>query len=176
MSWLNSLSHYSLLLFDYQISFWTQTTALKILSLSHTASGGLALVAGYDVTCEEISVVERMGNCPQFDIIWPGQSVQRHLEFFSELKGLPKNQTKEIAHGFAAAVGLGSPEVYHRAAGSLSGGMRRRLSIAISLIGAPSVLLLDGEFKPLLFQCEMIRVSEACLFFSIVTFFFCQRI
>lgn len=63
-----------------------KTTALKILSISHAASSGLALVAGYDVSCEETSVFERLGNCPQFDIIWPGQSVRYHLDFFAPLK------------------------------------------------------------------------------------------
>jgi ABC-type multidrug transport system ATPase subunit len=43
----------------------------------------------------------------------------------------------------ATAVGLGSPDVYTRQSGKLSGGMRRRLSIAVSLLGSPKVVNLD---------------------------------
>ncbi len=57
------------------------------------------------------------------------------------MKGLP--QVKEASKAIAKAVGLGASEVYNRAAKHLSGGMRRRLSIAISFVGAPGVLLLD---------------------------------
>lgn len=120
-----------------------KSTCLKILATNHESSGGLAYVAGYDVSCERLAVFQNLGNCPQFDIIWPNLSVKNHLEFFARLKGLPRNELRDIAHSFAKAVGLGAPEVYTRNAGQLSGGMRRRLSIAISFIGAPNVLLLD---------------------------------
>ena len=116
-----------------------KTTALKILAGAHDSTEGLGLVAGYDCDVERISVFERLGNCAQFDVVWGNQSVQRHLEFFARLKGLPRTEIKTLAD----AVGLGSNEVYARAAGKLSGGMRRRLSIGMALIGSPSVVILD---------------------------------
>ena len=70
-------------------------------------------------------------------------SVRRHLEFFAALKGLPRKEISSIARAVATAVGLGTEDVYRRNAGLLSGGMRRRLSIGMSLIGAPRVLILD---------------------------------
>jgi len=120
-----------------------KTTALKILSTDHKASTGLALVASYDVGCEKIQVYERLGNCPQFDVVWPFLTVGEHLEFFARLKGLPTGKVEAACNSIAKAVGLGTPEVYCRQAGHLSGGMRRRLSIAIAFIGAPQTLLLD---------------------------------
>ena len=117
-----------------------KTTALNILAGIHSASSGIGLISGYDVETELNSVCERLGNCPQFDCVWKDQSVQRHLEFYASLKGIDDpNAAMDIAN----AVGLGAPEVYTRQSGALSGGMRRRLSIAVSLLGSPDTLLLD---------------------------------
>ena len=120
-----------------------KSTTLKILSISHEATSGDAFVSGYSVSQDHIPIFERLGSCPQFDVVWPQLTVKQHLEFFSALKGLPRKETKAIAFALAQAVGLGTEEAYNRRAGDLSGGMRRRLSMAISLVGAPDVLLLD---------------------------------
>eukprot|EP00573_Skeletonema_grethae_P008746 CAMPEP_0201706040 /NCGR_PEP_ID=MMETSP0578-20130828/47609_1 /ASSEMBLY_ACC=CAM_ASM_000663 /TAXON_ID=267565 /ORGANISM="Skeletonema grethea, Strain CCMP 1804" /LENGTH=1815 /DNA_ID=CAMNT_0048194413 /DNA_START=88 /DNA_END=5535 /DNA_ORIENTATION=- len=118
-----------------------KTTALKIMAGMHDSSGGIGLVAGFDVEAERLDVYKNLGNCPQFDCVWDNQSVCRHLEFYARLKGIkdPVKAAKEIA----VAVGLGETDVYTRNAANLSGGMRRRLSIAVSLLGSPNVLFLD---------------------------------
>jgi ATP-binding cassette, subfamily A (ABC1), member 5 len=76
-------------------------------------------------------------------VFWPLLSVQEHLEFLSQLKGLTRKESKQAAYEMAIAVGLGSEEVYARYAKHLSGGMRRRLSIASALLCSPKVFLLD---------------------------------
>ncbi|GFH45835.1 hypothetical protein CTEN210_02309 [Chaetoceros tenuissimus] len=120
-----------------------KSTTLKILACNHTSTSGIALVKGHDVNRETLRVFENLGNCPQHDKIWEKLTVREHLEYFSRMKGIARKQVKAAALHLAKAVGLGQNDVYNRYAGNLSGGMRRRLSIAISLIGAPSTLLLD---------------------------------
>eukprot|EP00339_Tiarina_fusa_P012759 CAMPEP_0117055772 /NCGR_PEP_ID=MMETSP0472-20121206/38691_1 /TAXON_ID=693140 ORGANISM="Tiarina fusus, Strain LIS" /NCGR_SAMPLE_ID=MMETSP0472 /ASSEMBLY_ACC=CAM_ASM_000603 /LENGTH=1686 /DNA_ID=CAMNT_0004771953 /DNA_START=109 /DNA_END=5169 /DNA_ORIENTATION=- len=120
-----------------------KTTALKVLSCAHDSSGGIGLIAGYDCADEKIQVFERLGNCAQFDVIWEARSVKQHIEFFARLKGLPMKEVANAARSIATAVGLGDEDAYHRNAGALSGGMRRRLSLGLSLIGAPKVVILD---------------------------------
>lgn len=120
-----------------------KTTALKILAGAHESTAGVGMVAGHDCNTEKLEIFERLGNCAQFDVVWKKRRVRDHLEFFAVLKGVPRSKATEVARSAAAAVGLKSLDVFHRNAGDLSGGMRRRLSIAISLIGSPKVNILD---------------------------------
>mmetsp|Transcript_3349 Transcript_3349/g.6402 ORF Transcript_3349/g.6402 Transcript_3349/m.6402 type:complete len:1761 (+) Transcript_3349:6162-11444(+) len=119
-----------------------KTTALKILAGLHDSTSGVAFVGGYHIELEKLSAFEVLGNCPQFDVIWPNMTVKKHLEFIARLKGLPSAQIQDIALTMARAVGIGGI-AFNRKAQHLSGGMRRRLSIAIALIGAPEIVLLD---------------------------------
>lgn len=120
-----------------------KTTGLKILAGAHESTSGVGLVVGCDCNTEKLKIFERLGNCAQFDVVWKKRTVREHLEFFSMLKGMPRSKATEVARNAATAVGLRTTEEFNRNAGDLSGGMRRRLSIAISLIGAPNVNILD---------------------------------
>ena len=120
-----------------------KTTAFRILCGDHEASSGLALVGGYAVGRNKMKVIESVGNLAQFDLLWPTLSVKEHLEFFALLKGIPWDLAIVKAKSMARIVGLGEENVYNRHAVNLSGGMRRRLSLSIALLGAPNCLLLD---------------------------------
>ncbi len=79
-----------------------------------------------------------MGVCPQFDAA-DLLTVTQHLEFYARVRGVsnPGHNIEEVIRAF----GLGA--FRHRLAQKLSGGTKRKLSLAIALIGNPSVLLLD---------------------------------
>jgi len=74
-----------------------------------------------------------MGVCPQFDLLWPDLTVEEHLLFYARLKGIaPKYEKVKVEKAIK--------EVYltnfaKSRAKELSGGMKRRLSVAISLVG-----------------------------------------
>ena len=82
-----------------------------------------------------------MGVCPQFDILWDDLTVEEHLLFYARLKGIsPADEVSKVKSAM--------DEVYLSKFAKfktkqLSGGMKRRLSVAISLVGDPKIVFLD---------------------------------
>lgn len=82
-----------------------------------------------------------IGICPQFSILWDTLTCAEHLLFFARLKGVPVDKQQEYVMRTLEKVGLGLAA--DRLAKNLSGGMRRRLSIAMALVGDPLFLVMD---------------------------------
>merc|ERR1712025_1158412 len=106
-------------------------------------SRGNASVSGYDLRKELKSIYDVMGICPQFDICWPDLNVEDHLYFYARLKGMSKEKEQAAVNTLINEVGLADAAKSKKKAKELSGGMRRRLSLAMSLIGEPEVVFLD---------------------------------
>ena len=108
----------------------------------HTlATGGHAFVGGHDVTDRNKGVAnvrKVIGLCPQFDTVWPTLTVQEHLLLYARLKGVTSEYESAAAQSVAAQVEL-SGDAYYQQASQLSGGMRRRLSLGIALVGNPKI-------------------------------------
>ncbi|CAL5444802.1 unnamed protein product [Camellia sinensis] len=104
---------------------------------------GTALIYGDSVwSSVGMSNIRRIiGVCPQFDILWDALSGQEHLHLFASIKGLPPSSIESVAQESLAEVRL--TESAKIRAGSYSGGMKRRLSVAIALIGDPKLVILD---------------------------------
>ena len=77
----------------------------------------------------------------QFDALLELLTIREHLELFAALRGVPEHQMEEQVDALITHLGMRAHQ--HTLAQALSGGTKRKLSMAISLLGAPSVLLLD---------------------------------
>eukprot|EP01127_Copromyxa_protea_P016846 TRINITY_DN5088_c0_g1_i1.p1 TRINITY_DN5088_c0_g1~~TRINITY_DN5088_c0_g1_i1.p1 ORF type:complete len:787 (-),score=127.35 TRINITY_DN5088_c0_g1_i1:88-2226(-) len=102
----------------------------------------LSMISGLlDIDGGQASAYTTMGFCPQRDILLDSLTVAEHLDLFGIMKGVPsadrQQQTEDLIQKFALQ------EYSHRKAGELSGGNKRKLSAAISMVGNPSVIFMD---------------------------------
>ena len=106
-----------------------------------TPNYGNAWIGGYDINGNIAKAQLEMGVCPQFDLVWPQLTVEEHLRFYARLKGIPSKQLQKRIREAIEEVNLTKFKDFF--ASQLSGGMKRRLSIAISLVGDPKIVFLD---------------------------------
>ncbi|MGN6741728.1 MAG: ABC transporter ATP-binding protein [Amnibacterium sp.] len=116
-----------------------KTTLVRILSTLLRPDAGEASVAGFDVVRQGAAVREAISLTGQFAAVDPVLSGRENLVLVARLRHLP--QAGRIADELLARFGL--TDAAARKVGTYSGGMRRRLDIAMSLIGRPSVVFLD---------------------------------
>ncbi|XP_057868704.2 ABC transporter A family member 11 [Cryptomeria japonica] len=120
-----------------------KTTTINCLTGITPITAGDALCYGYSIkTTTGMSQIRNlMGVCPQFDILWDALSAQEHLYLFASIKGMPRSAIKSDAENLLSKVKLS--EAAGLQVGSYSGGMKRRLSVAIALVGDPKLVFLD---------------------------------
>lgn len=115
-----------------------KTTLIKILTCLIEPSDGKATVHGFSVTNEPDEVKKIADVSPQETAVAPNLTVKENLDFFAALYRI---NDKEYIDSIVNAFSLG--EVLSRRAKTLSGGWKRRVSIAIGMISKPKVLFLD---------------------------------
>ncbi|KAJ3200595.1 hypothetical protein HDU67_001980, partial [Dinochytrium kinnereticum] len=118
-----------------------KTTLISILTGVSSPSAGTARLAGYDLDREKEMVHRSIGVCPQHDILWDDLTVKEHLLFYARLKGIPP--IEEASAALQAMESVALQTFADRLSKGLSGGEKRRLSIAIALVGNPGVVFLD---------------------------------
>lgn len=116
-----------------------KTTTVKILSTLSKADGGQATVCGYDVSAEGERVRGSISLTGQFAAVDEVLTGRENLMLIGQLKRLPDLKTK--VDEWLAQFRL--TDAANRKVSTYSGGMRRRLDIAMSLMGSPQVLFLD---------------------------------
>ncbi|MGK5739426.1 ATP-binding cassette domain-containing protein [Micromonospora sp. URMC 103] len=118
-----------------------KTTAVRVLATLLRFDGGHARVAGYDVTRHPDRVRTAIGLTGQYAAVDETLSGRQNLVLFGRLRHLPARVARRRAGELLDQFGL--TDAAERSAGTYSGGMRRRLDLAASLITRPRVLFLD---------------------------------
>ena len=118
-----------------------KTTTLRMLTTLLTPTAGTATVAGHDLRREPIAVRSRIGYVPQRGSTSPQALVGEELVHHGRLHGLSRATAEDRGRALIAALDLDS--TWDRPCGTLSGGQRRRLDIALGLIHEPPVLFMD---------------------------------
>jgi ABC-type multidrug transport system ATPase subunit len=118
-----------------------KSTLINVLTGLLPATDGVARVAGFDIATQVRNVHLSIGVCPQHELLWPTLTVMEHLAFYARVKGVDCREERRSLRALVSAVGLA--HVRNDRAANLSGGMKRRLSIAIALAGDSKVLVLD---------------------------------
>jgi ABC-2 type transport system ATP-binding protein len=118
-----------------------KTTTVRMLVTLLRPTGGHARVAGHDVASEPAQVRRRIGVALQEAALDPLMTGSELIELQATLHGIAPKAVR--ARGAELIDRVGLSRAAHRRVGTYSGGMRRRLDLAMALIHEPEVLFLD---------------------------------
>ena len=116
-----------------------KTTCIKILSTLLKPDGGNASVCGFDAVKQPRRVREQISLTGQFAAVDDILTGRENLEMIAKLRGIA--DVKQTVDSLLGRFELG--DAADRRAGTYSGGMTRKLDIAMSLVGTPAVIFLD---------------------------------
>lgn len=116
-----------------------KSTTMSMLTGMLAPTGGHAMIDGRDIERDMPAIRASLGVCPQFDILWPVLTVLEHLHIYAALRGIPRREVPTAAWDAAREVDL--LEKLTTRAGELSGGQRRKLSVAIAFLGNPRIVV-----------------------------------
>lgn len=118
-----------------------KTTTMSIVCGLLPPTAGTALVNGIDIRRNVRVAQSQLGLCPQRNTLLPSLTVAEHLWLFAKLKGVSDKYVYRDIDQMIADIEL--LEKRHFAVGTLSGGMKRKLSCALALVGGSPVVILD---------------------------------
>ncbi|XP_052825678.1 phospholipid-transporting ATPase ABCA7 isoform X2 [Octopus bimaculoides] len=118
-----------------------KTTTVSILTGLFPPTDGTAIIYGKDVRCDIDDIRKNLSVCPQFNVLFDLLTVEEHLWFYAKLRGRKSKYLSVEIDKMMHDVGL----LHKRKEPSknLSGGMKRKLSVAISFIGGSKTVILD---------------------------------
>ncbi len=118
-----------------------KTTIINILTTLVHADGGTVTVSGFDVATEAVQVQRRISLTGQSAAVDDALNATENVVMFARLAGLGRAEARRRASELIAQFGL--TDAATRVVRTFSGGMRRRLDLALSFVVTPEVLFLD---------------------------------
>jgi ABC-2 type transport system ATP-binding protein len=118
-----------------------KTTSISMMCGLLRPDAGRVLIHGQRVHGGAAEVRARVGVCPQEAILWEKLTALEQLEFIGSLYGISPRNARQRGGALLEALGLSSKA--NQLAGKLSGGMKRRLNLALALVHDPQILVLD---------------------------------
>jgi len=116
-----------------------KSSTIAVLTGLASPTAGQVWMNGVNTVSDVRGVHRGLGVCPQHDVLWGTLTGEEHLTLYARLKGV-----RDVKAAVAAALeSVELTEARKRQVGKYSGGMKRRLSVAIAFIGDPSIVLLD---------------------------------
>lgn len=118
-----------------------KTTTISILTGLYPPTSGTAEIYGMDIRSDMDIIRQNLGTCPQFNVLFDNLTVYEHLWFYARLKRLSEKSAKSEAEKFIKDLALvHKRDEYSR---NLSGGMQRKLSVAVAFVGGSRTVILD---------------------------------
>jgi ABC-2 type transport system ATP-binding protein len=118
-----------------------KTTTINVLCTYTEPTAGEIVVAGHSVTAEPEAVKRAIGVVPQDIALYPDLNALENLRFFGRMYDIPKARLEQRIADLLQLVGL--TEHARRRVEHYSGGMKRRLNLAVGLLSEPRFLMLD---------------------------------
>jgi ABC-type multidrug transport system ATPase subunit len=118
-----------------------KTTTMRMITGDTDIGGGDITVCGYSVHSQRDRARWHLGYCPQFDALPDKLTVNETLALYARIRGVPAKQVWPTVKSTVQRMCLEAHQ--HNTCEHLSGGNKRKLSTALSLIGDPDVVLLD---------------------------------
>jgi len=118
-----------------------KTTTIAMLATQRRPSSGDATLFGHSARKEQHHVRQMIGFAPQEVSLYPALTAAENLQFFGSIYGVRQSELRERVDELLALVGLDAHRDHQ--VGIFSGGMKRRLNLAVSLVHRPKLILLD---------------------------------
>uniref|UniRef100_A0AAZ3RPX1 P-type phospholipid transporter n=1 Tax=Oncorhynchus tshawytscha TaxID=74940 RepID=A0AAZ3RPX1_ONCTS len=142
-----AVDHLSIAFYEGQITSFLghngagKTTTMSILTGLFPPTSGTAFINGKDIRTDMDSIRTSMGMCPQYNILFKHLTVEEHILFYSMLKGASQAEAQQAVKVMLEDLGL--PHKRDEEAQNLSGGMQRKLSVAMAFVGGSKIVILD---------------------------------